>query len=133
MAAMFPKAGEMIRSDQGGMAIYLPKPDAASLRQALDALRPVYDLVFDGPPLRYIHKIHQGRHVFYFANLGLTALSTKIPLRGHLTPQRWNPHNGTISSPIFTTQSTDRQDSTIVEIALPPTSSMFVVSRLETR
>lgn len=133
VAAMFAKPGEIARNDRGGMAMHLPKPDATSLRQALDAMRETYDVTFDGSPLRYIHKIHQGRHVFLFANLGSTAVTTKARLRGKLTPELWNPHDGEISAAVFTRETIANQDITTVELTLEPTTSVFVVSPVNSR
>jgi hypothetical protein len=131
VAAMFPKPGEILRNDLGGMALHLPKPDSRLIRQALDAMRETYDVTIDGPPLRYIHKIHQGRHVFLFANLGSEAVATKVRLRGRLTPELWNPHDGRISDAVFTRDTTGNQDITTIELTLEPISSVFVISPLE--
>ena len=103
------------------------------IRFALDAMRETYDVSFDGPPLRYIHKINQSRHVFLFANLGSTAITTKARLRGKLTPELWNPHDGAISGAVFTRETVANQDITTVELTLEPTRSVFVVSPVEMR
>jgi hypothetical protein len=128
ISAMFPNPGEITRHAHGGMAIHLPQPDAASLRTALDAMRETYDVTFDGPALRYIHKIHQGRHVFLFANLGSTPVITKVRLRGRLAPELWNPHDGTISPAAFAPETVGTHPHTLVDLTIEPTRSVFVIS-----
>ena len=84
------------------MAVFLKTPTAQTLQDTLDRMLDVYDVEFEaGKALRYIHKIHDGRHIYFLANLGKTPISTQVELRGTLQPELWNPHTGEISKPKY--------------------------------
>jgi hypothetical protein len=126
--AMFQVPGQLARNGRGGMAVFLEQPGGRSLRVALDALRAVYDVQFDGKPLRHIHKVHQNRHIYLFANLHAERVTTRVRLRGHLAPELWNPHTGAIAAAVFSRSVVGPNDVTTVDLTLDPTSSVFVVS-----
>jgi hypothetical protein len=44
----------------------------------------------------YIHKVKDGRHVYFMANSTDAAVETEVVLRGDLALQCWNPHDGTM-------------------------------------
>jgi hypothetical protein len=132
-SAMFPGAGVIHRNDRGGMAVFLEKPDAGSLQAALDSMRGVYDVMFEGKPLRYIHKIHHGRHIYLFANLHPQPVNTRVRMRGHLEPELWNPHDGTISKVQSGRSQTGAGDITWLDLTLQPTSAVFLVSEADTQ
>jgi hypothetical protein len=120
------------RNARGGMAFFLKKPTAKTLRDALDRMLDVYDLEFEvGKELRYIHKIHDGRHVYFLAHLGETPISTRVELRGRLRPEFWNPHTGEISTPKHAHGKKGTVDVTEVTIKLSPTTSTFIIAQEE--
>jgi hypothetical protein len=114
----------------GGKAIFLEKPDATALCKALDAMLDLYDVEFEvGKELCYIHKVKDGRDIYFLANLRDTPTSTWVQLRGSLIPDSWNPHDGTISELKFSHEKCGPADTTKVKIDLPPLKSLFIVSR----
>ena len=42
----------------------------------------------------YIHKIKDGKHIYFFSNSSDETVSTTVFLRGKLQPEKWNPYNG---------------------------------------
>ncbi len=81
--------------------------------------------------LRYIHKIHDGRHIYFLAHLGETPISTQVELRGTLRPELWNPHTGEISEPKYMHGKEGAIDVTKIEIKLLPTKSIFITAHEE--
>lgn len=123
---------DLSRNPQGGMAVFLKQPSASSLREALDRMQDVHDVRFEvGKELRYIHKVKDGRDVYYLANLGSSPVSTWVELRGTLTPETWDPHTGDISSPEYAHEPRGSSRITKVKVELPPTKSLFIVARAE--
>ena len=124
-----PHALAITENKQGGMAVFLKKPTAQTLRDALDRMLDVYDVEFEaGKALRYIHKIKDGRHIYFLANLDKTPITTQVYLRGTLRPELWNPHTGEISQPKYLHEKNNAVDVTTVKMTLLPTTSMFITS-----
>jgi len=114
------------------MAVFLERPTAKTLQDTLDRMVDVYDVEFDeGKALRYIHKIMDGRHIYLLANLGNSAISTQVRLRGRLRPELWNPHTGEISMPSCSHEKMDAIEVTRIEVKLLPTTSVFITGRDE--
>jgi len=126
---MFPSPSNLISNNKGGHAIFLEKPTVDEMRQALDRMANVYDVVFiPGDELRYIHKVYQGRDIYYFSNLTSKAISSWAKLRGRLAPELWNPRTGKISAAEYKQTKQDQIDVTQVNIELEPLQSVFVVN-----
>ncbi len=75
-----------------------------------------------GQTLRYIHKVHKGRHVYFFANLDKTSVSTQVTLSGTLSPEVWNPHTGDMSTPEFSHEIRGQTEITRISLTLRPTT-----------
>ena len=130
IAAMFPRPAEMANNKRGGMAIFLKTPTSKSLREALDTMVDVYDVTFEvGKTLRYIHKVKEGRDVYFLANLSKRPISTWVELRGAVSPEAWDPHTGVISRPQSSRETRGGSDVTRVKIELPATRSLFIVDK----
>ncbi len=117
----------------GGRAYFTPTPSAASLKAVLDDALPVADvrLTTDakiaGGNLSYIHKVVDGRNVYFFANSSDTPVSTAVQLRGALKLECWNPHNGKVS-PVECLVAVENGSSvTKASLVLPPIHSVFWV------
>jgi putative alpha-1,2-mannosidase len=124
--AMFPRS----KNEAGGMAIFLKKPTADALRETLDRMLDVYDVEFEvGKELRYIHKVKDGKDIYFLANLGSTPISAWIELRGTLSPESWNPHTGDISRPAYSHEKRGVTDVTKVKIELSPITSLFIADQ----
>jgi hypothetical protein len=118
------------RNERGGMAVFLKEPTAETLQRALDRMLEVYDVEFEaGQALRYIHKIHDGRHIYFLAHLGSKPISTWVELRGALRPELWDPHTGAISKPEYAHEKRGAIDVTRLQLELSPTRSVFIAAR----
>ncbi len=129
---MFSSKQDTASDNRPGMAVFLKNPTATSLRDTLDSMLGVYDVEFEiGKELRYIHKIKDGMHRYFLANLGKTPISTWVELRGSMRPALWNPHTGDVSTPEYSHEKNGATDVTRVEIELSPTKSIFIVAHSE--
>jgi hypothetical protein len=89
--------------EKGSRTIYLNSPNASNLQQALDNAVKVYDVEFENnAKLRYIHKIKDRTDIYFFANIGNSAVDTYTRLRGKLMMEAWDPHSGQSSVPEYT-------------------------------
>lgn len=127
--AMFGSEKEADGSGKG-MAVFVERPTADSLRETLDRMLDVYDVEFEvGRELRYIHKIKDGMHRYLLANLGTAPISTWVELRGSLRPELWNPHTGEVSAAEYSCEKRGTTDVTRGKIELGPIRSVFIVGR----
>jgi hypothetical protein len=117
----------------GGRAYFAPAPTAAALQAILAEAFPVPDVAWEQSPrvaggnLSYMHKVVEGRDVFFFANSSDTAAETHVRLRGRMQLEWWDPHTGTISQPEVAYATDHGQPVTRVKLALPPVRSCFLV------
>ncbi len=92
-------------NDKGGKAIYLAKPTAELLSKTISELVPAPDVIFPDTPkitsklgyFSYLHKIHNGKDIYFFANSSDNNLDTEVLLRGKLNLENWNPNTGAVS------------------------------------
>jgi hypothetical protein len=97
----------------------------------------VYDVEFEADPqvsggnLSYIHKVVDGRDVFFFANSSQTSVDAHVRLRGKLRLDRWDPHTGAIGPQESTHLSDAGRDVTRTRLTLPPVRSVFLVGASE--
>ncbi len=78
--------------------------------------------------LTYIHKVKDGRDIYFFANSSPKAVDTKVVLRGHKSLPIWNPHTGAQEPAEARPSGTDAQPTTTVRLKLASVSSLFLVS-----
>jgi hypothetical protein len=77
----------------------------------------------------YIHKIKDGRHIYFFTNSSNETIRTDVLLRGKLKPEAWDPHTGRIYKELeYTIQKIKNVTYTKVELKLDPVSSVFYLS-----
>ncbi len=120
---------EVHRNPRGGCAIRLRRLNAATLRRALEAAQPVYDVQFDpDQALRYIHKTGKGRHVLFLANLNPTLTESVVTLRGHHRLVAWDPHTGRTQPAETRHARRGGTEVTRVLLKLPHLKSVFLVT-----
>jgi hypothetical protein len=80
--------------------------------------------------LTYIHKVKDGREIYYFANSSDKPVDTKVALRGNVNVQIWDPMNGKIR-PVEQTHSKNAagQDLTTVPLKLDPVTAVFFIQQ----
>lgn len=95
----------------GGRAWFLSTPDPALLENVLRCAQQVFDVEFDPEPntsnvggnFTYLHRVLNGRHVWFFANSTDHPIKTTVRLRGEFTDlQWWDPHNGDMRPAVAT-------------------------------
>jgi len=119
----------------GGVACFIERPTPERVRAVLQALVPVPDLSFEGNPavkggnLSYIHKVLDGREVYFLANSSDTGFETAVHIRGASGFELWDPHTGTIAECMQTHATDTDSPVTIVPLHFPPVHSVFLVSK----
>lgn len=130
-----PEAGRSFSKKShpsGGAAYFVPDPLA--LHEALADALPDADVTFpetSGPPgpeegmLSYLHKVKDGKDIYYFANSTGRPVDMPVTLRGRHGLECWNPRDGT-RVPV---QVEDAEPSrTSFRLRLAPVESLFFVS-----
>jgi hypothetical protein len=119
----------------GGTACFTVAPTTAVLRAMVADALPVPDVAWEQSPavgggnLSYIHKVLDGRDVFFFGNSSDTPVATPVRLRGRMQLEWWDPHTGKISSAEYTPATDHGQAVTRVKLTLPPVRSCFLVGQ----
>lgn len=108
--------------------VYLIKdPSVPNLKEALSKCSERYDVKFLRNPVRNIHKVLDGKNLWFFANPLNERKQIEVALNGKFKLEIWDPHTGIISK-----ESVDvkyKQGKTIVTIELPAVKSLFVVEK----
>jgi len=122
------------RNGKGGRSWFIPMPQVATLRAVLDEALPDGDVAIEPLPslpggnFSYIHKVKDGQSIYFFANSSDHEVDTWVTLRGRITPELWDPHDGKISL-AEVQQGRGQQDPvTRVHLNLPPVRSIFLVA-----
>ena len=124
----------------GGRGCFLPLPDIKILNTILKDVDPVRDVDIQEPPmwpvklgmsydgaLTYLHKVKDGRDIYFFANSSDDPVDTKVVLRGDKNLAVWNPHTGGRENAETTKSELDGQPVTTVHLVLPPVRATFFV------
>jgi hypothetical protein len=125
----------------GGRSWFLPQPDVKLLNNVLKEAVPVRDVDIQQPPmwpvklypeydgaLTYIHKVKDGKDIYFFANSRDTAVDTEVVLRGKKTLALWDPHTGERRAAEYTAGEQNGQPVTTVRLALDPVKAVFYIA-----
>lgn len=121
-------------NSKGGKAYFIAKPTQETLRAVLADALPVYDVAFEGDVrvqggnLSYIHKVIDGREVFFFGNSSDTPVNCIVKLRDRLTLEEWNPHTGEIGPAQCDIAAEQNAEGSRLRVVLPAVQSRFFVS-----
>lgn len=122
-------SGEPHTNPAGGRVVFLAKPGADALRNALARPSETFDVEFPEGivPMRYIHKKRAGKDIYYFANLNGKAFDSAVALRGKKRYELWNPHTGEVTAlqPEYAKKGKDRVS--LVRLRVEPSQSVFLV------
>jgi hypothetical protein len=117
----------------GGKAYFVSRPTAENLRQALDDALPVYDVEIQAPErlpggnLSYLHKVRDGRDLYFLANSSDAPVEATVVLRGKKTLEWWDPHTGRIA-PAQSVHAVEHGEAvTRLVVKLGPVRSMFLL------
>ena len=99
---------------------------------------PAADVIFpDNPTIisklgyfSYLHKIHDNKDIYFFANSSDNNLDTEVMLRGKLNPEIWDPYTGAVSKfGKVTYVKKNGQIYTRCKLNLPAVKSIFWISK----
>ncbi|MGI6269688.1 MAG: glycosyl hydrolase [Candidatus Howiella sp.] len=103
--AMEPDSRAEASNAAGGRAVFLGRGYAEELEAVLDEMVETYDVdiapveTSDGD-FTYIHKVKEGRDLYYFANSSDEAVEAEVTVRQAMKkPMLWDPHTGTKKEP----------------------------------
>jgi len=122
------------RNPKGGRAWFLPSPQADALRTVLAEALPDGDLVFEHSPaptggnLSYIHKVNEGRDLYFIGNSSDQPVDPWVRLAGKFGPELWNPPDGSIRPAEYEQVPGDHGGITRVHLKLAPVQSVFLVA-----
>jgi hypothetical protein len=121
-------------NEKGGKAVFIPSPEKENLQTALSHILP--DVQFISNPklasdfgkFSYIHKIKDGRNIYYFANSSDEKIETEVLLKSKMKLEKWNPHSGeTLSLKNVSYIEKDGLIFTKCKLNLEPVKSVFWV------
>ena len=134
------KSFSLKNNSAGGRGYFIPQPDSNILNTIIKDVDPVRDVDIQSPPLwpvkldmnydgalTYIHKVKDGRDIYFFANSSTNAIDTKVVLRGDKNLAIWNPHTGEQEKAEITKSESGGQAVTTVHLVLPPVRSTFFI------
>ena len=126
---------DIIERKKNGNAIFIPKPNQENISTILSKYH-TPDIKFVNNPqlssnfgkFSYIHKVKNGKNIFYFANSNDESINTEVLIKGKLKLQKWNPHNGEIDKNIdMTYLSIGSVDYTKIKLSLKGVDSLFFI------
>ena len=85
------------------------------------------DLVVDDGNFSYIHKVKEGKSIYFYGNSSDGAVDTWVSLRGKLDLEAWNPHDGKIGPAELEHVAGKEGPITRVHVKLAPVRSLFLV------
>lgn len=124
-------------NENGGKAYFLGKQYQGNMEAVLDEFLGTYDVELDQVSVSgdgnfsYIHKVKDGRDLYFFANSTSTPIDSYVSLRGRLTPAVWNPHTGTRYTPEYRWLEENGEIITRVKLDIGAIQSVFIVDETE--
>ncbi|MEI7947732.1 MAG: glycosyl hydrolase [bacterium] len=124
----------------GGAAYFVPA--LTNLVAALADALPAADVSFaqcgatveaEKGMMSYLHKIKDGRNIYFFANSTDERIEMDVTLRGKQTLQSWNPHDGSIVAVKTDSLVVNKETCTRLSLRLEPVRSLFVVEAGSTK
>ena len=119
-----------------GQAIHISNPNSSNLFEIIKT-RLVSDVEFSPNPListdigkfNYIHKIKDGKDIYFFSNSSDDIIETEVTLKGKLDLHQSNPHNGNVQHiENISYFKINNQEFTKCRLTLRPVSTLFWIS-----
>lgn len=123
-------------NEQGGHAIFIPNPTPKELSDAIQKTV-IPDVQFSPDPIlssdfgkfSYIHKIKDGKDIYFFSNSSDETIETDVQMKGKLDLYGANPHNGGVTKLANVSHiRLNGQDYTKGKLILAPVQSNFWIS-----
>jgi len=125
----FPEIAMEVSNAAGGKAFLIPNSTAANLQAAISSVV-VPDVAFEaGKPLEYIHKVRDGKDLYFFANTKSIAYSGVVALKGKLLLKWMDPHTGKSIKALISSSTRQNQLYTLVDLKLEANRSVFLVAK----
>ena len=129
-------------NDSGGKSYFLPRPDPKMINDVLSEALPVRDVriqleptwpvkmnkAYDGA-VTYIHKVKDGKNIYFIANSTNEPVETSVILRGKMNLALWNPHTGEREGLNTSVSETAGQTVTTVPLSLGALKSVFYIEQ----
>ncbi|MBZ5585537.1 MAG: hypothetical protein LAQ30_25730 [Acidobacteriia bacterium] len=128
------------RNAAGGRSYFLPQPDIKLVNAVLREAVPVRDVDIQESPtwpvkmgpeydgaLTYLHKVKDGKDIYFFANTRDTAVDAKVVLRGKKNLALWDPQTGERRKAECAYSEQNGEPVTTVRLALAPVTGIFWV------
>jgi hypothetical protein len=124
------------KNPAGGQSLFIPNTQPWLVDFALRQVLPVRDVDIQQPivtpkvgpdydgALTYIHKVKDGRDIYFFANSSPRDVDTKVVLQGRKALKVWDPHTGTTARPA---EASIDETTTTLRLVLPSTTSLFFI------
>ncbi len=128
---------QMNSNENGGKSLFVPNPTKANLLIAFEQSSTNADVIFlndikiesELGVFSYLHKVKDGKDIYFFANSSDQSIETDVLVRGKLKLKRWNPHTGNIEKlENVTYVEKDGQDYTKCKLNVDAVTSMFWLS-----
>jgi hypothetical protein len=122
------------RNAKGGKAWFIPAPGVGALKAVLTQALPDGDVVIEqdlkvsGGNFAYIHKVKEGKSIYFFANSSDAEVDTWVALRGKVAPAIWNPYDGKIGPAEVEHVIGKEGPVTRVHVKIAPVRSLFLVA-----
>lgn len=119
-----------------GQAIHIPEPNEKNLSEAING-RLVPDVEFSPNPVlasslgrfSYMHKVKDGRDIYFFSNSNDETITTTVTLKGTMNLYNADPHTGEITKLKNVSHfKVNNQDFTRSELTLASVSATFWIS-----
>jgi len=122
------KVRELLTGMSGGKCFYMP--DLEYLSEFLNKCGVIFDVDIgpadvSGGNFTYIHKVLDGRDIYFFANSSDTPVSAKVKLRGEKSLEAWDPHTGDKKA----AAAEYNNGATALTVELEAVKSMFFVTK----
>lgn len=128
---------QMNSNENGGKGLFVPNPSKENLLAAFEETSTNADVSFSENieiksklgKFSYLHKVKDGKDVYFFANSSDDSIETDVLIRGKLKLECWNPHTGnTEKLENVSYVEKDGQDYTKCKLNVDAVSSMFLLS-----
>lgn len=125
----------------GGRGYFVPKWTDTLLATLLERATPVPDVGISLPPAEviisreyagsftHIHKVKDGRDIYFFANSSPDPISTSVVLRGEKALEIWDPHTGERRALESQPGDVDGTKVTVVPLELGGINAVFLISK----
>ena len=110
-------------------AVFIANPTVQNLGNVADKLPSTNSVRFTGKErLRNIHKVFDGKDIWYFANLDSKARTVEVELNGTYKPEAWDPHTGKTGKVVNVIH---KNGKTIFNLELDKNKSIFIVDSMK--